>query len=165
MPFTTILLHSFCYTIAVITSNDQRLWSTFDSRLSLLSQVGDDVILPCKICGGMPDTRPKIHSFVDCDDTISTPICIRSGFFLHQTQLSLYSHLFKFMHHIQSLIWQLMMDDVSLKTCFAPNSVVSMVPKKNFKEPTRPKTENFAAAKQFGAQGPVVQSPIKLILG
>ena len=27
---------------------------------------------------GMPDTRPKIRSFVDCPDTMSTPICIRN---------------------------------------------------------------------------------------
>ena len=34
------------------------------TRLSLLCQVGDDVIRPCKICaGGMPDTSLKIHSF------------------------------------------------------------------------------------------------------
>ena len=35
------------------TSNNQRLGSTFVvTRLSVLCQVGDDVICPCKICGG-----------------------------------------------------------------------------------------------------------------
>ena len=39
---------------------------------------------------GMPDMHPKIHSFVDLlSNTISTPICIRSAFFLRQTQQTL----------------------------------------------------------------------------
>ena len=53
--------------ITLTTSNNQRLGSAFDDldpRLSLLYQVGDDVIHPCKICG-MPDTHPKIHSLID----------------------------------------------------------------------------------------------------
>ena len=38
-------------------------------------------------CAGVPDTRPKIHEFVDrLSHTISTPIFIRSAFFLHRTQ-------------------------------------------------------------------------------
>ena len=40
---------------SIFTSNDQRLGSAFDDldpRLSVLCYVGDDVIHPCKICGG-----------------------------------------------------------------------------------------------------------------
>ena len=48
------------------TSNNQRLGSVFndlDPRLSLLCQVGDDVIRPCKICGGCQIHIPRsIHS-------------------------------------------------------------------------------------------------------
>ena len=77
------------------TSNNQRLGSVLDDldpRLSLLCQVGNDVIRPCKICGlwGMPDVRPKIHSFIgQLSHTIYTPMIIRSAFFLRQTQLVL----------------------------------------------------------------------------
>ena len=53
---------------------------SFDPRLSLLCQVGDDVIRPCKVCGGCQiRVQRSIHS---------TPICIRSAFFLRRTQLS-----------------------------------------------------------------------------
>ena len=39
---------------------------------------------PAESAGGMPDTRPKIHLFVDqLSHTISIPICITSAFFLH----------------------------------------------------------------------------------
>ena len=44
----------------------ERLGSAFDEldpRLSLLCQVGDDVIRPCKICGGCQIRVPRsIHS-------------------------------------------------------------------------------------------------------
>ena len=82
-----------------ITSDNQRLGSAFDdlnSRLSLLCQVGDDVICPCKICGGgVPDMHPKIL-------TISTPICIRSAFFLCGTQLLLLLLQFTSFHSVIS---------------------------------------------------------------
>ena len=50
----------------VKTSNNQRLGSAFDDldpRLSLLCQVVDDVIHPCKICGGcqIRTQDPFIH--------------------------------------------------------------------------------------------------------
>ena len=44
------------------TSDNQRLGSAFDDldpRLSLLCQVGDDVIRPCKICGGCQICVPR----------------------------------------------------------------------------------------------------------
>ena len=51
------------------TSNNQGLGSGFDDldpRLSLLCQVGDDLIHPCKIYGGCQIRIPRsIHSFVD----------------------------------------------------------------------------------------------------
>ena len=34
----------------------------------------------------MPDARPKIYSFVDYPHKMSTPISIRSAFFLRRTQ-------------------------------------------------------------------------------
>ena len=44
-------------------SNNQRLGSVFNvTKLSLLCQVGDDVIRPTKYAG-MPNTHPKIQSF------------------------------------------------------------------------------------------------------
>ena len=45
------------------SSNNQRLGSVsddLDARLSLLRQVGDDVICPCKICGGCQKRAPFI---------------------------------------------------------------------------------------------------------
>ena len=47
------------------TSDNQRLGCVFDvTRLSLLCQVGDDVIRPCKICGGCQIRVPRsTHSF------------------------------------------------------------------------------------------------------
>ena len=50
------------------TNNNQRLGSTFDdldARLSLLCQVGDDVICPCKIHGGMR-VPISVHSLDQC---------------------------------------------------------------------------------------------------
>ena len=49
----------------IITGNNHRLGSVFVvTRLSLLCQVGDDVIRPCKICGGCQIRVPRsIHSF------------------------------------------------------------------------------------------------------
>ena len=61
------------------TSNNQRTGSALDDldpRLSLLCQVGDDVIRPCKICGGCQIRVPRsIHSMLS--HKIWTPICIR----------------------------------------------------------------------------------------
>ena len=74
------------------TSNNQRLGSAFDDlnfRFSLLCQVGDDVIRPCKICGGCQICVPRsIHSCMQStlSHTILTPIHIRSAFFLCQMQ-------------------------------------------------------------------------------
>ena len=48
-----------------LLSNNQILRSAFydlDPRLSLLCQVGDDVIHPCKICGGC-QIRDKVHPY------------------------------------------------------------------------------------------------------
>ena len=54
-------------------------------RFSLLCHIGDDVIRPCKICEGSQRRVPRsIHSMLS--QTISTPICIRSAFFLRRTQ-------------------------------------------------------------------------------
>ena len=56
--------------LASLTSNNQRLGSASDvTRLSLLCQLGDDVIRPCKICG---DARyasldPFAQSAVPCN--------------------------------------------------------------------------------------------------
>ena len=72
---------------------NQRLGSGFDDldpKLSLLCQGGDDVILPCKICG---DARyasqdPYMHSLINwLSHSISTSNAIRSTFFLRRTQL------------------------------------------------------------------------------
>ena len=56
------------YMPVTITGNNQRLASAFndlDPRLSLLYQVGDDIIRPCQNnLRGMPNTHPKIHSFI-----------------------------------------------------------------------------------------------------
>ena len=65
----------------IITSNNQRLGSTFDDldpRLSLLCQVGDDVICPAKSAGdaSYKTQDPFIQSVLS--HTISTPICILS---------------------------------------------------------------------------------------
>ena len=78
--------------IIIITSNNHRLGSALvdlDPRLSLLCQVGDDVIHPCKICGRCQIYIPRfIHLLIDrLSHTIATPICIRSPFFQCQTQL------------------------------------------------------------------------------
>ena len=52
--------------VRVKVSHNQRLGSAFNDlepRLSLLCQVGDDVIRPCKICGGCQISVPtSIHS-------------------------------------------------------------------------------------------------------
>ena len=67
--------------LIIITSNNQRLASAFDDlhpRLSLLC----DVIRPCKKnLRRMPDTRSKIHLFIQSTSfhTISTAIRIRSA--------------------------------------------------------------------------------------
>ena len=49
-----------------MTRNNQRLGGAFDDlepRLSFLCHVGDDVIRPCKICGGCQTRVPRsIHS-------------------------------------------------------------------------------------------------------
>ena len=51
------------------TSNNQRLGSVLDDldpKLSLLCQVGDDVICACKICEGCQICIPRsIHSLID----------------------------------------------------------------------------------------------------
>ena len=74
----------FFVIIIVITSNND---DDVDPRLSLLCQVGDDVIRPCKICGGCQIRVPRsIHS-INIVPYISTPICSRSEFFLRRTQL------------------------------------------------------------------------------
>ena len=58
--------------LTLLTSNNQRLGSAFDDldpRLSLLCQVGDDVMNPpLQNIRGIPDMHPKINSFtfVDC---------------------------------------------------------------------------------------------------
>ena len=75
----------------VKTSNNQRLGRVFhdlDPRLSLLCQVGDDVIRPCKICGGCQIRVPRPNSFTEStlSHTISTPISIRIAFLLRRTQ-------------------------------------------------------------------------------
>ena len=63
----TLLQRHFeeCSVIKLVI-NSQRLGSAFDDldpRLSLLCQVGDDVIRPCKICGGFQIRAPRsIHS-------------------------------------------------------------------------------------------------------
>ena len=52
------------YFILLITSNIQRVRSMISIPGSLLCQVGDDVIRPCKICGGYQIRVPRsIHSF------------------------------------------------------------------------------------------------------
>ena len=64
-------------------TKEQRLGSVFDDldpRLSLLCQAGDDVIRPCKICGGCQIHVPK--SIRSLPHTISTQICIRSALIL-----------------------------------------------------------------------------------
>ena len=50
--------------IGINTSNNQKLGIAFNvTRLSLLCQVGDDVVRPCKICGGCQIRVPRsIHS-------------------------------------------------------------------------------------------------------
>ena len=141
LPFTTILLHSFCHIIALITSNNQRLQSAGSLSFAKMVMMSS---APAK-CASDARYASKDPFICWWYHTILTPICIRSAFFLHQMQLSLYSHLFKFTHHIQSLILQLTMDDVSSKTRFAPNSVSSMLRKKNFKKPTKPKAEKLGA--------------------
>ena len=71
--------------VKILICNNQRLESVFSvTRLSLLCQVGDDVIRPCKICGGCQIRAPRSihHSFIIYQSTLShtilTPICIRS---------------------------------------------------------------------------------------
>ena len=58
-----------CTVFSSITSNNQRLGSAFndlDPRLSLLFQVGVDVIRPCKICEGCQIHIPRSFDlFVD----------------------------------------------------------------------------------------------------
>ena len=81
------------------TTNNQRLGSVVDDldpRLSPLWQVGDDVIRPCKICGGYQLCVPRsIHLLIDrLSHTISTPIHISNLFFLRGTQQVNYLSLF-----------------------------------------------------------------------
>ena len=53
--------------LASLTSNNQRLGSASDvTRLSLLCQVGDDVIRPCKICGGCQIRVPRSIRSISC---------------------------------------------------------------------------------------------------
>ena len=69
----------------LMTSNNQRLGSVFDDldpRHSLLCQVGDDVICPCKICGGCQICIPRSIQSLNqpCQShSISTPIFIRGA--------------------------------------------------------------------------------------
>ena len=68
LPFAQFSLR-FMIINMLLTSNNQRLGGAFDDldpRLSLLCQVGDDVIRPCKICGGCQKRVPRsINSFHD----------------------------------------------------------------------------------------------------
>ena len=65
--------------IIIITSNNQRLGSAFndlDTNFSLLCQIGDDVIRPCKICG---DSRYASQDpFVQCCP-IQSRLQVRNG--------------------------------------------------------------------------------------
>ena len=114
--FSSLLVIGPIFTVSELThlyktTNNQRLGRAFDdldSRIPLLCQVGDDVNHPCKISGGCQTCVPRsiystnvamgmpryariprsIHSRQSTlFHTISTPICIRSAFFLRQTQL------------------------------------------------------------------------------
>ena len=72
----------------IITSIKQRLGSAFNvNRPSLLCQVGDDVIRPCKICGDARSVSQDPFTPSMLSSTILTPICIRIAFFLRQRQL------------------------------------------------------------------------------
>ena len=80
--------------IRIIPRNNQRLGSAFDvTRLSLLCQVGDDVICPCKICGDCQSTSqdPFIQSTLCL--TISTPICTGNLCILSRSNAFFYFHI------------------------------------------------------------------------
>ena len=77
--------------LTINLSNNQRLGSAFNvTRLSLLCQVGDDVVRPCKICRGCQIHIPRsIHSNNGVPYNLDSNLyySCRSAFFLRQMQL------------------------------------------------------------------------------
>ena len=77
-------------TILITSDNQRTAFDDLDPGLSLFCQVGGEVIRPpLQNLRGMPGTRPKIHSFVDCpiQFRLQTQLGVRS-FYVERNNLS-----------------------------------------------------------------------------